>query len=707
MSVKERAEKPTITEFTLGQLMGEGNFSRIVTAVHNATQEMFALKVIEKQRVKRLRIRHPNIFNEINMEKEVLNRLRHPNIIRLYQTFQDDDNLYFLLEYLSGGELLDRLLFEGRQVGLNEEAARFYLADMLNAVEYLHAQQLVHRDLKPENMVVSKDDGHLRLVDFGTAKNMADTTLNGPNFVGTPEYMSPETIDNKSVSYASDIWALGCITFQLLTGETPFSGGSAYLTFLRVQEGTFIMPEFLSDEAKDLVTQLLKKNPEERLGSGGNGMRDIKAHPFFRGIDFDNHMSVPPPTLVLHNEHFFKLVKDIESAESARATDVELSTSGDSLQTFVNEMSDKDKSLLMHLLKRKQILHFPGWKLPIYANAFTPGSLRLHFMDVNRMYTGFTHELQNHWVKDFSYLVIPGPRLGKESANRENDAKGGSSWTTEAEAFAKTLATVNEASPAFVIICGDFVNARPEECYHVAQMEAFQALLGRIRSDIRLVFLPGPDVFGGRAPTIPTIAAYTQRFGEDYYSFWYGGIKFIVMNSTLLLQKEPMADQCREQEAWLKKELENGKMCARGMCVLSYHEFTVPASPDGKSGKLVFDNDGIPSEVKHDYERLLASPKSCLIVCTSNRSKQNYKPRQIKTAKPGESQENGDDDENKTDVLVCQRRDTTTAPVVHVVSVAQTGFTVTSRDVVSADHEVKQLPTPEEMEDAISHVEIA
>ncbi|GLD94962.1 hypothetical protein PINS_up003587 [Pythium insidiosum] len=234
-------------------------------ATHNASGEVFALKVIEKQRIKRLRVRHPNIFNEINMEKEVLNRLRHPNIIRLYHTFQDDHNLYFLLEYVQGGELLDYLVHDGRQIGLDEATARFYLADVVNAIEYMHSQQIVHRDLKPENMVVCSSDGHLRLVDFGTAKDLENTALNGPNFVGTPEYMSPETVDNKSVTFAADLWALGCIAFQLLTGETPFSGGSAYLTFLNVQHGNYHLPEFLSESAKDLIRGLLHKDPEARL----------------------------------------------------------------------------------------------------------------------------------------------------------------------------------------------------------------------------------------------------------------------------------------------------------------------------------------------------------------------------------------------------------------------------------------------------------
>lgn len=148
---------------------------------------------------------------------------------------------------------------------LDEQLARFYLADVVNAVGYLHSHGFLHRDLKPENMVVDAKDGHLKLVDFGTAKNLTDPTLNGPNFVGTPEYMPPEVIANQEATSSSDLWAIGCILFQLLTGETPFSGGSAYLTFLNVQQGRVEVPAFVSDAARDLIMRLLVQDPTARL----------------------------------------------------------------------------------------------------------------------------------------------------------------------------------------------------------------------------------------------------------------------------------------------------------------------------------------------------------------------------------------------------------------------------------------------------------
>ncbi|GMF17928.1 unnamed protein product [Phytophthora fragariaefolia] len=373
------------------------------------------------------------------MEKDVLNRLRHPNIIRLYQTFQDDNNLYFLLELLDGGELLTHLLHEGRQLPLDEDLARFYLADIVNAVEYMHSNQVLHRDLKPENMVVCKDSGgHLKLIDFGTAKNFADTALNGPNFVGTPEYMPPETIDNKEPTFASDMWAFGCIVYQLLTGETPFSGGSAYLTFLRVQDGNYYLPEYLSDAAKDLVSKLLQKDANTRLGgTQANAMSAVKvAHPFFKGIDFENHMQAKQPTSHLCGSELLPLVKSLANLEKTR-----------------------DKN---------------------------------HPLD-------FTSE------------------LGQAAAVAEGDNRGGSIWEAESTSFLEAIEVINSQRPAFVVFCGDFVNAKPSQEFYSAQVAAFQELLNLICPQVRLIFAAGSGEFENQEE----LTKYEEKFGDAQFSFWW------------------------------------------------------------------------------------------------------------------------------------------------------------------------------------------
>ncbi len=164
--------RPTPAELqTLGEL-GQGNFTRILHVLHRGTKEHFALKVIEKTQLARVRARHPNVANEVNMERRLLSRLRgHPNLVELYHAFQDHDCLYYLLEYCPGGEVWQRLQLRtgsgaSVSVGAPLSLARFWAAEVGAALEFLHGKALVHRDVKPENMVLTAR-GRLKLIDFG------------------------------------------------------------------------------------------------------------------------------------------------------------------------------------------------------------------------------------------------------------------------------------------------------------------------------------------------------------------------------------------------------------------------------------------------------------------------------------------------------------------------------------------------------------
>ncbi|KAG7381413.1 hypothetical protein PHYPSEUDO_006031 [Phytophthora pseudosyringae] len=660
-SPKDATEKPSIDEFAQDKPLGEGNFSRIVEARHKATGETFALKVIEKQRIKRLRLRHQNIFNEINMEKDVLNRLRHPNVIRLYQTFQDDNNLYFLLELLDGGELLSHLLHEGRQLGLDEHLARFYLADVLNAVEYMHANQVLHRDLKPENMVVCMDTGgHLKLIDFGTAKNLADAKLSGPNFVGTPEYMPPETIDNKEPTYASDTWAFGCIAYQLLTGETPFSGGSSYLTFLRVQDGSYYVPDYLSDEAKDLITKLLQKDPEARLGgTKASAMSAVKAHPFFRGIDFENLMQAKQPTSQFCGSELFPLVKSLATVEKARNAHHPLNFSSDVLQEQIKALSSRDRSILMHILRRKQMLHLPG----MYPRFFSSVSLGRCLYARNHGYVGFTHDLQNQWSDNFSFTQLAGPKLGLAAALAETDNRGGSTWEAESATFLEAVEVLNTQRPSFVVICGDFVNAKPSQELYDAQVTAFQELLNQITPQVRLVFAVGSDEFSNQDELIK----YQDHFGNTRFSFWFGGIKCIVANTAILCREKDFPEEVAAQGEWMKKELENGKLCARGTVVISGHALYPTASTVDTAGnnERTTSNADVPEQLRAKYWGMIKNGQACLVV--SGSSTVNSVTSVVTKA----SEEGAD--EYKCEIVSCKAPWGGALSVIHHTEVSQAG----------------------------------
>lgn len=240
----EAAGAPSIKHFEVIEELGNGNYSSIYRAKRKADGQTFALKLVEKAQVDKIKKRHPNVHNEIKMEKRALAKLQdgprgeHPNLIKMFRTFQDYYTLYYMMELCEGGEMWAQTLSpDGARAGVpvHHSLARFWVSELVDAVEHVHACGLVHRDIKPENMMLTAD-GHVKLIDFGTAKDLVDTDLNGPEFVGTPEFMAPEMVESKSTtSYAADLWAVGIVAYQLVCGVGPYKAQSPYFSFLRIK----------------------------------------------------------------------------------------------------------------------------------------------------------------------------------------------------------------------------------------------------------------------------------------------------------------------------------------------------------------------------------------------------------------------------------------------------------------------------------------
>ncbi|KAJ2907137.1 AGC PDK1 protein kinase [Zalerion maritima] len=288
-----RHVKKGVRDFNFGKMLGEGSYSTVFFATDRQTLKEYAIKVLEKKHIiKEKKIKY------VNIEKNTLNRLtEHPGIVRLYYTFQDEASLYYVLDLCSGGELLATLKKAGT---FDEECTRFYGAQILDAIEYMHSRGVIHRDLKPENVLID-DNMHIKITDFGTAKLLRDpreppaTTTGVPDqraederaasFVGTAEYVSPELLTNKSACKASDLWAFGCIIYQLLAGRPPFKGGSEYLTFQQIVNLEYQFPEGFPTAARDLVDRCLVLDPARRLT-----IEHIKNHEFFDGQGFGKQL---------------------------------------------------------------------------------------------------------------------------------------------------------------------------------------------------------------------------------------------------------------------------------------------------------------------------------------------------------------------------------------------------------------------------------
>ncbi|KAJ3374470.1 serine/threonine protein kinase, AGC [Allomyces arbusculus] len=273
-------------DFQLLETLGTGTFGRVHLARHrSASNQYYAMKVLAKTDVVRLKqVAH------INSERAILARVHHPFLVNMVATFHDARNLYMLLEYVSGGELFTYLRRVGR---LHPNAARFYAAEIVTAIEHLHAREITYRDLKPENLLIDAQ-GHIKITDFGFAKVVPDRTW---TLCGTPEYLAPEIIKGTGHGKAVDWWSLGILIFELLCGYPPFYDDSPYGIYEKILAGRLQFPAFVDAAARDLIRNLLAHDWTKRLGALKGGASDIKNHRWFANIDWDELVArrVTPP----------------------------------------------------------------------------------------------------------------------------------------------------------------------------------------------------------------------------------------------------------------------------------------------------------------------------------------------------------------------------------------------------------------------------
>ncbi|KAK5175872.1 serine/threonine protein kinase [Saxophila tyrrhenica] len=302
--VQTRVVKKGVKDFNFGRTLGEGSYSTVLAATDRQNQKEYAIKVLDKRHIiKEKKVKY------VNIERDTLNRLtEHPGIVRLYYTFQDERSLYFVLDLASGGELLGVLKKLG---SFDIECTQFYGAQILDSVAYMHSRGVIHRDLKPENVLLDRNM-HTKITDFGTAKILPDPAASGSgldvvpgsptdgadndranSFVGTAEYVSPELLNRSNACKASDLWAFGCIIYQLIAGRPPFKAANEYLTFQKILSLQYTFPDGFPPAARDLVERLLVLDPAHRLP-----IEHIKNHEFFDGIQWGKNLwRNPPPHL--------------------------------------------------------------------------------------------------------------------------------------------------------------------------------------------------------------------------------------------------------------------------------------------------------------------------------------------------------------------------------------------------------------------------
>lgn len=275
--IENRSRSLKIEDFELLTVVGKGSFGKVMQVRKKDTQRIYALKTIRKAHI----ISRSEVAHTL-AERSVLSQINNPFIVPLKFAFQSPEKLYFVLAFVNGGELFHHLQQDQR---FDINRSRFYTAELLCALECLHGFNVIYRDLKPENILLDYS-GHIALCDFGLCKlDMKDEDRTN-TFCGTPEYLAPELLLGQGYSKTVDWWTLGVLLYEMLTGLPPFYDENTNEMYRKILSEPlhFPGPDIVPPAAKDILTKLLNRKPEQRLGA--NGASEIKAHPFFHSIDW-------------------------------------------------------------------------------------------------------------------------------------------------------------------------------------------------------------------------------------------------------------------------------------------------------------------------------------------------------------------------------------------------------------------------------------
>jgi len=243
------------------------------------------MKVLNKKN-----ILENNELEHTKTEKEILQKLIHPFLVNLNYSFQTPDKLYFIMDYINGGELFYHLQKEHK---FTPDRVRFYCAEIVLGLEYLHNSGVIYRDLKPENILLT-DDGHICMTDFGISKQgLLAEDARTATFCGTPEYLAPEVLEGKGYTKAVDWWSFGTLMYEMLTGLPPFYSQDVQQMYFKIMHAKLELPDTLDEPTKSMVNGLLERDPNKRLADATL----IKAHPYFKGTDWDKILrkEVKPP----------------------------------------------------------------------------------------------------------------------------------------------------------------------------------------------------------------------------------------------------------------------------------------------------------------------------------------------------------------------------------------------------------------------------
>ena len=388
-----------LDDFDVISLSGKGAYGTVLKVKLKAdpSNKLYAIKIMDIKALTRIKKLY-----QAYLECDILSQIDSPYIVDILGSFTDNGKIYIVMEYLSKGDFSD---FIRLNYPLKIDTIKFYTAEIINFLEYIQSKKIVHRDLKPENIMMN-EKWHLQVIDFGTARilgkyfdkekmvfkedsyyDISETddlkgnkiAINeeddddyfedsknrperrGMTFVGTAEYVSPEVLGDKPAEFGSDVWALGIMIYQMFFGKTPFKEKTSYLIFRKIEQLKIDFNEDtkvnLTEEAKDLISKILVKDPNKRLGAGEPGteydIAHLKAHPFFKGIDWNNLYKLIPP----NSESFDFLLNQKNKINKEEKKEE-------------NKKKEKEKEVILkegELEKKSPWLHYNTRKIILYS----------------------------------------------------------------------------------------------------------------------------------------------------------------------------------------------------------------------------------------------------------------------------------------------------------------------------------------------------
>eukprot|EP00735_Rhodelphis_limneticus_P007810 TRINITY_DN20463_c0_g1::TRINITY_DN20463_c0_g1_i1::g.17::m.17 TRINITY_DN20463_c0_g1::TRINITY_DN20463_c0_g1_i1::g.17 ORF type:complete len:376 (+),score=76.33,sp/P28178/PK2_DICDI/56.33/9e-131,Pkinase/PF00069.20/6.8e-74,Pkinase_Tyr/PF07714.12/5.2e-36,Kinase-like/PF14531.1/9.5e+02,Kinase-like/PF14531.1/3.3e-05,Pkinase_C/PF00433.19/0.00011 TRINITY_DN20463_c0_g1_i1:96-1223(+) len=319
--------KYSIEDFDLLKVVGKGSFGKVMQVRLKSTGQIYAMKILRKESV----VEKKQVEHTLT-ERSILQKIRHPFIVELRYAFQSKDKLYFVMDFVAGGELFFHLKQEGT---FSESRARFYAAQLVLALDHLHKHGIIYRDVKPENVLL-EDDGYIKLTDFGLSKDRMRDDQSAHTFCGTPDYLAPEILQGGGHNKAADWWSLGTLIYEMLIGVPPFYCEDLHEMYERILKEPLKLPASLSQDAKSLLSGLLTRDVPQRLGAGENGGKDIMDHPWFKQINFQKLYDkvVPAPFMPNINDDQVNNFDPMFTAEPALDSVVEGSKLHDQTAAF-------------------------------------------------------------------------------------------------------------------------------------------------------------------------------------------------------------------------------------------------------------------------------------------------------------------------------------------------------------------------------------